>query len=169
MTEPAQVDPAEVIRDQGARWLAEATKLRREASEQVPEHDAQPAQMYQALLSVRGTLDRVEEILSQAMALRSAAEASAREKADKAADELDSAIKVRASRARDFEGARERIAAASIDTIIHAQQARAARKLADMAASVEARIRLAHRGLDATRSDLIAALRHLTWESNNDR
>lgn len=169
MSEPAQLDPASVIQDQGGRWLAEVAKLRREASEQVPDHDAQPAQMYQALLGARGALDRVEEILAQAMALRTAAEMSAREKADKAADELDKAIRTHSSRARDYEASRERIAAASIDTLTHAQQARAARKLADMAASVEARIRLAHRGLDATRTDLIAALRHLTWESSIDR
>jgi hypothetical protein len=150
-------------------WLAEVSMLRGEVRELVPEHGDMPDKAYRALLAVRAALDRVEEILSNAVALRSGAEMSARDKADLAATELDRAIVARSARARDFESARERIAAASIDVIQYTQQARAAQKLADQAISVEARIRLAHRGLDATRSDMTAVLRHLAWESSMDR
>ena len=118
-------------------------------------------QVYQALLKARGSLDRVEVILSQAMALRSGAEARARELTENADDELDTRINARAMRAREFESARERFAAASLDVLGKRQEARSAQKLADMAASAEARIRLAYRGLESLRSDLQTALRHV--------
>lgn len=159
-------DRGGVIRDLGNGWLAEVAKLR---AVKVPEPGAPPPEIYEALLKVRGSLDRVEEILSQAMTVRSGAELSAREAADKAGDELDKRIKVRAARARDFEGARERLAEANLDALPARQAARSAQKLADMAASIEARIRLAHRGLDSLRNDLNTALRYLPWEDSLSR
>jgi hypothetical protein len=155
-----------VIRDLGNGWLAEVAELRQV---KVPKPDAPPPEVYAALLTVRGNLDRVEAILSQAMTVRSGAELSARELADRAGDKLDERIKARAARARDYESARERLAEASLDALQERQAARSAQKIADMAASVEARVRLAHRGLDSLRSDLQTALRYLPWESSLDR
>jgi len=103
------------------------------------------------------------------MALRSGAEARARELTENADDELDARINARAMRAREFESARERFAAARLDVLGKLQEARSAQKLADMAASAEARIRLAYRGLESLRSDLQTALRHVSWESSLDR
>ena len=169
MSEPALIDSADYVSSLGKSWLSEVAKLRKEASDAVPEHDASPGQVYHALLAVRGALDRVEEILAQAMAMRSGAEASAREKAELAADELDKEVSERRARARDYEAAQERLADARLSSLGYARRARAAQKLADQAASIESRIRLAHRGLDSTRGDLIAALRHVSWESSVDR
>jgi hypothetical protein len=175
LSEPSQAD---VIRDLGNTWLTEVADLRalrvpdengelRQA--RLPEPGEGPDKAYATLLTVRASLDRVEEILSMASAMASAARISAREAADLAADELDRKITVRSSRAREFEAARERIAAASLDALEPRIAARSRQKLADQATDIEARIRLAHRGLDSTRTDLIAALRHASWESSLDR
>jgi hypothetical protein len=163
MTQP---DRADVIRDLGNGWLAEVAELRRV---KVPGLDDGPARFGEVLLEARANLDRVEEILSQASAMASAAKIRARELAELADDELDRAIAKRSKRARDFEGARERLADAGLTALGPRQEARSAQKVADMAVSVEARIRLAHRGLDSLRSDLSTALRHVSWEANNDR
>ncbi len=162
MTEPGRAAWSALVRP----WLAEVAELRRV---EVPDASAQPPAVYKALLEVRGNLDRVEEILSQAMALRSGAEARARELTEMADDELDTRINDRAARAREFESARERFAAASLDVLGVRREARSAQKLADMAASAEARIRLAYRGLESLRSDLQTALRHVSWENSLDR
>jgi hypothetical protein len=159
-------DRADVIRDLGNGWLAEVAELRKV---KVPGLDDGPGRFGEALLEARGSLDRVEEILSQASAMASAARIRARELAETADDELDRAIVARMKRTRDFEGARERIADASLTALGFRQEARSAQKLADMAASIEARVRLAHRGLDGLRQDLAAVLRHISWESNLDR
>lgn len=168
-----------MIRDLGNGWLAEVAELRQllvpdeETGELrpagLPKPGDGPVKVYETLLLVRANLDRVEEILSRAMTVRSGAELSAREAADAAGDELDKRIKARAARARDFEGARERLAEANLDALGERTAARTAQKLADMAASIEARIRLAHRGLDSLRNDLNTALRYLPWENSLDR
>jgi len=163
LTEPVR---AEAIATLVRPWLAEVAELRRV---EVPDASAQPPAVYQALLAARGALDRVEVLLAQAMALRSGAEARARELTEMADDELDTRINARAMRAREFESARERFAAASLDVLEKRTQARSAQKLADAAASAEARIRLAYRGLESLRSDLQTALRHVSWESSLDR
>jgi len=159
-------------------WLKEVAELRQLMAPDengelhpfgLPEPGDGPAKVYQALLKARGSLDRVEVLLAQAMALRSGAEARARELTENADDELDARVDARARRAREFESARERFAAASLDVLEKRREARSAQKLADMAASAEARIRLAYRGLESLRSDLQTALRHVSWENSLDR
>jgi hypothetical protein len=162
----SEPDRADVIRDLGNGWLAEIAELRKV---DVPGLDDGPVRFGEVLLEARGNLDRVEEILSQASAMASAARIHARETAEKADDDLDKAIAARMKRARDFEGARERLADASLTVLGPRREARSAQKVADMAASVEARIRLAHRGLDGLRQDLAAVLRHVSWENSMDR
>jgi hypothetical protein len=162
----SEPDRADVIRGLGNQWLAEAEKLRKVA---VPKPEDGPGKFGEALLEARGKLDRVEEILSQVSAMASAARISARVLTETADDDLDSRIKARAQRARDFEAAGERLASARLDNLAKRQEARSAQKVADMAASVEARIRLAYRGLDGLRADLAAVLRHVSWESSLDR
>lgn len=175
MTEP---DKAAVISGLGKQWLAEAAGLRalryvdedgEEQQTQVPEPGAGPVAVHEVLLRARANLDRLEEIFSQAMTLASGARQAAREAADRAGDELDRKIVARSARAREFEGARERIAAANLDALGPRIEARTAQKLADMATDIEARIRLAYRGLDSLRADLAASLRHVSWESSLDR
>jgi hypothetical protein len=162
----SEPDRADVIRDLGNQWLAEIAELRKV---KVPKPEDGPVRFGETLLEARGNLDRVEEILSQASATASAARIRARELAEKADDDLDTHIRSRASRARDFEAAGERLASARLDNLPKRAEARSAAKVADMAANVEARIRLAHRGLDGLRQDLAAVLRHVSWESSLDR
>ena len=163
MSSPDRLDE---IRDLGSRWLAEVADLRKS---DLPEPGDGPEKYAAALLVARASLDRVEEILSQATAMASAAKIRARELAEVADDALDAAIVARMKRARDYEASRERIADASLTVLPQRQQARAAQKAADMAVSIEVRVRLAHRGLDGLRQDLAAALRHVAWESSLDR
>jgi hypothetical protein len=165
MSDPGRSD---YIRDLGTEWLAEVAELRRV---EVPEIGDGPEKFSAALLKARASLDRVEEILSQATALSSAAKIRARELTDRADDKLDTVLMVRSKRAREYESARERLADAKLDPSVFPliREARAAQKVADMAANIEARVRLAHRGLDGLRQDLAAALRHVSWESNLDR
>jgi hypothetical protein len=176
----SEPDRAGTIRDLGNQWLAEVVKLRAlfEPDEngelrpaELPKPGDGPERAYETLLKVRASLDRVEEILSQVSAMASAARIAARELTEKADDKLDKAIVARSKRARDYEAARERLADARLDEAVFPLivEARTAQKVADMAANVEARIRLAHRGLDGLRTDLLAALRHVSWESNLDR
>jgi len=171
LTEPALPEPGRpgrdrIIDDLGRQWLQKVAELRKV---KVPGPDADPPAVYKALLEVRGNLDRAEEILSQAMSLRSGAEIRAREMTERADDELDTRINARAARAREYEAARERFAAARLDVLGKLQEARSAQKQADLAVSVESRIRLAYRGLESLRSDLQTALRHVSWESSLDR
>jgi len=162
----SEPDRADVVRDLGAAWLAEVAELRKVT---VPELGAGPEKFSEALLAARASLDRVEEILSAATAMSSAAKIRAREWAEEADEDLDKKIVARAKRARDFESARERLAEANLDNLPKRGPARSAAKVADMAVNIEARIRLAHRGLDGLRQDLAAALRHVSWESSLDR
>jgi hypothetical protein len=162
----SEPDRADAIRDLGNEWLTEVAELRKV---EVPKPEDGPVKFGETLLEARGNLDRVEEILSLATAMSSGARIWARELIEKADDDLDMHIRARSARARDFEGAAERLASARLDNLPKRREARTAQKVADMAANVEARIRLAHRGLDGLRQDLAAALRHVSWESSLDR
>lgn len=166
MTSLQQPDRSDQIAALGNPWLAEVAELR---AVHVPSAAAQPPEVHEALLTARGGLDRVEEILAMAMVLRSGAEARARELTEAADDALDTALVARSKRAREFEGARERQAAASLDTLAERRAARSAGKAADLAASIEKRIRLHYYGLVKLRDELADRLRHASWESNLDR
>ncbi len=147
-------------------WLSEVAELR---AVHVPSAAAQPPEVHEALLTARGGLDRVEEILAMAMVLRSGAEARAKELTEAADDALDCGIVAHSKRAREFEGARERLAAASLDVLPERRAARTAVKAADLAGSIEKRVRLHYYGLVKLRDELADRLRHTSWESNLDR
>ncbi len=166
MTSATQPDRIADIQNLGNPWLAEVAQLR---DVKVPGVSAQPPEVHEALLTARGGLDRVEEILAMAMVLRSGAEARAKDLTEKADDALDKALVAHSKRAREFEGARERLAAASLDTLPERSAARTAVKVADLAAGIEKRVRLHYYGLVKLRDELSERLRHLAWEANNDR
>jgi hypothetical protein len=147
-------------------WLAEVAELR---AVEVPGVSAQPPEVHKALVEARGGLDRVEEILAMSMVLRSGAEARAKDLTETADEELDKAIVARSKRARDFEGARERLAMASLDTLSERRAARTAVKAADLAVSIEKRVRLHYYGLVKLRDELADRLRHISWERSLDR
>jgi len=135
----------------------------------IPDVSAPPPDIHAALVAARGSLDRLEEIFSLAMVLRSGAEARARELTEAADDAFEENLASRARRAREFEGTRERQAEASLDTLPYRKSARSAAKAAALAADLEKRIRLRYYGLAKLRDELADRLRHTSWESNLDR
>lgn len=168
-------DRFEEIRALSNGWLAEAAELRalRVDGEDTPRGIYDPAashpQVHEALVIARACLDRLETIFEQAMVLKAGAEAKARELAETAEDALDKAVADRSKRARDFEGARERLADAGLAALKPRAAARDAAKVADLAAGVERRIRLRYYGLVKLRDELADRLRNVAWESNLDR
>jgi hypothetical protein len=103
------------------------------------------------------------------MVLRSGAEARAKELTEFADDALDKALVARSARARDFEAGRERLAGASLDALAERRAARTAARAADLAGSIEKRVRLHYYGLAKLRDELSDRLKHLAWETHLDR
>jgi hypothetical protein len=166
LSSPDRADRSADIQALGSQWLGAAEELR---AVKVPDASAPPPDIHAALVAARGNLDRLEEIFSLAMVLRSGAEARARELTETADDDFDRALVKLSKRAREFEGARERQAAASLDTLGPRIAARSAAKAAALAADIEKRIRLRYYGLVKLRDELAERLRHTSWESNLDR
>lgn len=171
----ASPDRLEEIRALGNAWLSEAGNLRALRVEgtvtppEIYDPGASRDQVYEALVTARACLDRLETILEQAMVLQAGAAAKAKELAETYEDVLDVAIRDRAKRARDFEGARERLADARLAALGAMKPARDAAKAADLAAGVEKRIRLRYYGLVKLRDELADRLKNMSWESNLDR
>lgn len=166
MSELTAPGSAETVKALTGPWLAEVESLRKVT---MPSVSAGPREVYARLIEVRANLDRVEEILMLAMALKSAAVADSAACAAAAADALDVAISDRAKRAREYEAARERLADAHLATFEEQRKARTAARLADAVAGVEDRIKIAYRGLVTLRADLSDALRYTSFESSLDR
>lgn len=153
-----------------ARLHAMVMQATQERAFVFPERGSHPAVVHAALLEARSHLDRLETILSEVTALRVAAQVRARELEDQAQDEWDKQAKTaQQTGRREFEGARERYAMWDLATINERIRARDARKVADLVSGTEDRIRLAYRGLDGMRQDLLASLRYLAWESVQER
>lgn len=130
-----------------------------------------PHVVHDTLVKVRANLDSLEGVLSQAMDLKVAAEIDARRQEQAAEDAWDDkADSARRQGLRDqYEGAQERYATWRLQTRKERAVARHAREVADIAAACEAQVRLAYRGLDATRLDLHQRLRALAFESTLER
>lgn len=136
-----------------------------------PGIDAIPHKVHSALVDARARLDQLEGILGQAMDLKHAAGMEARrlEQAEQDAwDEKADNARKRGLR-QDFEGAQERYATWRLQTRDERLAARHARAVADLCDICEAKVRLAHRGLDNARQDLHARLRALAFESTLER
>jgi hypothetical protein len=165
----------ERIQDLGKGWLKEAEELRALQLDDDPappgiyDPDAPRPQVNEALVMARACLDRLETIFAQASVLKSGADAKARDLAEKYEDKLDESIRDRAKRAREFEGARERLADANLAALKERAAARDAAKAADLAAGVERLIRLRYYGLVKLRDELADRLKNTAWESNLDR
>ena len=154
-----------------ASHVAEARMLREVGP--LPGVTAAPVDMVTYLQDVRARQDRVEQLLSQAIQVRSAARRAAAALAAVADDAWDEAIK--RTRARpvqpggEYTSARERHADANLTIIDQRHAARAAADTADRCDELTELIRMIHRGLDTTRTDLHALLRTLTFESHLER
>lgn len=131
-----------------------------------------PAQLLDSLYDIRGRLDRVEEILTQALRLRArvrAAATSAEALAEEAWDRAAQRGRQQPIARDDYSSGRERTAEANLATL---DQRRAARTAAELAAYVDAQVdtlRTLHRGLDGVRHDLLAVIRALAFESHLER
>lgn len=171
----ASPDRLEEIRALANAWLAEAGNLRAlrvEGTVTPPgiyDPGASRDQVYEALVTARACLDRLETIFEQASVLQAGAAAKAKELAELYEDKLDEAIRDRSKRSRDFEAGRERLADANLAVLKWRAPARDAAKAADLAAGVEKRIRLRYYGLVKLRDELADRLKNMSWESNLDR
>lgn len=149
----------------------EAVKLRFEVTP-LPITATVP-QVLASLLDVRQRLDRVEELLGQAVRVRAAVH---RQRAlDQAAADDDWDTAVTAARAApvtrgdEYSSARERAAAANLSTMSARRTARRSVELAQRCDEAVDLIRLSHRGLGDIRQDHLAILRALQFETTLDR
>ena len=153
-------------------WLAQALELRQQASAVLPAGSTgDPHSVYQALMHLRGYLDRMETLLSYATGMTGSARRYARALADQADDAYDQAMvrQRRIGRQEEFISARERHADASLAAFQQQRAARQAQALRDEAEEITDRIRSAYRWADEARRDMRAALGHLAWESHLER
>jgi hypothetical protein len=138
---------------------------------ELPRGDASTGAMLDALLDVRRSLDRMEELLATALHLRgifARKHTVLRIQVDDAWDEV--AVRQRRAAARDeFSSAKERTAATNLEVL----DARRLERTADLHLrlcdeAVES-VRLRHRGLSDVRADLLAIVRIRQFESSLDR
>ena len=163
-----RADAVQLIKDQCTAWLEEAAQLR---ALKTPGDGAAPVSVHAALVAARGRLDRLETLLSMAIALKSGAAIRARELAELAEDAWDEKAQTAQRRGiqREFEGAQERYALWRLATKDERKAARTARSVADIAEDTELRIRRAYYGLDGVRQDMLHRLKYLAWESTLER
>jgi hypothetical protein len=153
--------------------LTEMLVLRRQVSEAFPADGAQPPDVADALVTVRGWLDRMESIHGTCIGLHGAAKRHSRTAAQAADDSYDVvAVRLRdAARRRDssYSTGRERQADVNLEILEQLRQQRHAQRVEDAMYEMLERVRLAYRGADAVRQDLNGRLRYLSWESHLER
>jgi hypothetical protein len=164
-------DLFEVVRGRTGEMLEEVTRLRREASHALPEFGSPPASYAEAIIELRGILDRLEEIHSDAISLSGGTRRQAAELGAIAQDAWDqaSAAPERPRAGREYESGAERAARWNLSTHAQRAAARRASHAAGIAADAEKRIRLAHAGAEGMRQELIPVLRFLQWETTIER
>jgi hypothetical protein len=157
-----------VYYEQLQRWLKEAGELR---VFDVPDTNAAPSEVHEAIQVLRGNLDRLEGILADVTALKIANRAAQRAREEEAQDAWDKQadIESRAAVRREFEGAEERYARWRLSTLPQLQAVRQARVLAEFSAQTEARVAIMFRGLRDVREELLVRLKYLQWESAMER
>lgn len=149
-------------REAYAEWAAEMAELR---DVKVPPANAEAPEMYDALLDLRGKLDRAERIVAESSWDR----ARARRKARRLAAEADEAYDQELTRmgkqgARpEYEGAQERYAQARVNTLDSRRAARTAERVADIADAGHERLRGSYFAMRDIREELLTALRYLPW------
>lgn len=165
--------PLSQLEEQMLSWVKEALDLRfaQNGGEYLStEHGSNP--VLNGLLSVRGRLDRVEELLS--MATRARGRVGRAVAVAKAVNDDRWDVEVRAEGARpmrqgEFVAPREKYANANLETLNEKRDFRAAERLYSFADEAYEVIRTVYRGLDNVRQDHLAVIRHLSWESNLER
>lgn len=140
---------------------------------QWPSLEAGPSELLHFLLDIRKRQDRVEEIFSSVVRLRSRAQRVSSIADAVVEDAWDkAAVKRRGAgvqRGDEFSSARERHAEANLDVLDLRHAARQAAQQAQLADEAVDVIRLAHRGLDGVRQDVLTVLRALQFETHLER
>lgn len=152
-------------------YAAEVLVLRFDG--ELPGPEAGPGDLLSTLLDVRRRLDRIEELHARAIRIKGQVHRKAAFATAVADDAWDTAAQSRRTapviRGDEYSSARERTAEANLATVNERVAARKASALAtDCDVFVDV-IRLAHRGLDGTRHDLLAMLRTLQFETVLER
>lgn len=154
----AELDAREAYAD----WAAEMAGLR---DVKVPPADAQPPEVRDALIDLRGRLDRAEAIVAESASFRARARRKTRRLAADADEAYDRALTSmgRQGARPEYEGAQERYAQARVDTLEPRRAARTAERIADIAEEGHERLRGAYFAMRDIREELLDALRYLPW------
>ena len=157
------------LRSTLAAMVDESLRLRMAA--QLPKPDASTGELLDALLVVRSSIDRMEELLATSLQLRGFAARKhtvCRVQVEDAWDEV--AVRTRQSAVRDeYSSAKERAAAANLEVLdLRRLERRAQRDLQICDEAVES-IRLRHRGASDLRQDVLAVIRIRQFETAMER
>lgn len=151
------------------KYVSEARKLRLEVA--LPGAHAGGVQLLECLLDVRSRLDRMEELLGNALRLRGSAvrrHAAVRAEAEDAWDQA--AYRARSTGVRDeYSSAKERTAATNLEVLDLRRAERAADADARACDAAVEQIRLSYRGLSDVRQDVHLVVRARQFESTLDR
>jgi hypothetical protein len=161
-------DEADDVRAWLRAAVSEATELRTGASLPVP--GAGLSEIAAGLLATRQRLDRVEELLAQALRVRGRIARHSLTMTAVADDAWDMAVRQIATapsiRGPEFQGPRERYAEANLLILEHRRAARAADGLLSEASEAHDVLRLLHRGLDGLRQDHVTLLRAIQFATS---
>lgn len=132
-----------------------------------------PKTLIDSLLACRARLDRLEELLAVATRAKGRATRAAQE-ARRVADEAWDTHSVSArsgpvTRRQEYVGAKENYADNNLATLNEQRNARIAERLADYTAECYQVIRTVYHGLDNFRSDHLAIIRSMSFESHLER
>lgn len=139
----------------------------------LPVHPASPSAVLDALLDVRGRLDRIEELLTRVLRIAGIAQQNAAVATASVDDAWDRNIhRLRTAPTAsggDYSSARERYAEANLAVLDLRFEARAQTVTARHCETTLSVVRTAHRGLDTVRQDLRTWLDGLRFEAHLDR
>jgi hypothetical protein len=168
-----EAEREELLRQTLGQLLGELADIRARVISVFPAADASPDKVREALMTIRGLQDRVEELVSRTLSVHAGLAritAEAKDTYEQAwAEEARKGNRASVRQGADMQGPRERYAEYDLATL---QQRRAMRQneaLLGLAAEALEQARLRHRGIDNTRQDLIAVLRALAFETALER
>lgn len=162
MTEPSEALHA--VRLQLVGHARESAELRAFHS---PGLVATPSDISEALIDLRGRLDRMEEIFTRATLVRIGLTAAQKAAEETAQDAWDAqAVRDANRQVREYEGAEERYARWRLATLMEIRAARQARVLADQARQVEGDVKTRFYGLRDIRVELLDRQKRFVLESN---
>jgi hypothetical protein len=139
----------------------------------LPVSQSAPSEISECLLDVRTRLDRVEAMYTGAIRIKARAHRAAAHAKATFDDAWDTAAVDRRTapvrRGDEYATAKERHAEANLATLDLRHSSRAADELAHHCDEAVDVLRLAHRGLDGVRQDILTMLRAAQFESHLER